>query len=80
MKKSPRKTQRPAKAKPTPPASPPEAPDPADEQAFVESLVASGQAAVRDPRDGSLPPGVTHELVSTPDGKLKAIRRRFSAY
>jgi hypothetical protein len=58
-----------------PPARPPSTPD---EDAFTRSLIAHGQAAKARP-DGSLPPGATHELVEDEHGKLRAVRRRFSA-
>jgi hypothetical protein len=49
-----------------------------DEAAFVESLIANGQAA--KPRsDGSLPPGATHELIEDKNGNKRVVRRRFSA-
>ena len=48
------------------------------EQAFIESLIASGQAAKPDV-EGKLPPGATHELVEE-GGRLRVIRRRFSAF
>jgi len=53
--------------------------DSAAERAFVESLIASGQAAKPDSQ-GRLPPGATHEIVETENGELKVVRRRFSAY
>jgi len=47
---------------------------------FVETLVANGQAA-RANADGSLPPGVTHEIVGeTPSGVPIVRRRRFSMF
>jgi hypothetical protein len=49
-----------------------------DEAAFVESLIANGQAAKRRP-DGSLPPGATHELIEDENGERRVVRRRFSA-
>ena len=49
-----------------------------DEAAFVESLLANGQAARRRP-DGSLPPGATHELIEDENGDKRVVRRRFSA-
>jgi hypothetical protein len=49
------------------------------EEAFVESLIASGEAACVD-ADGKLPAGATHELVETKGGGVKAVRRRFSVY
>lgn len=51
----------------------------AAERTFVESLVASGQAAKRDAM-GRLPPGVTHEIVEDAHGEIQLVRRRFSAY
>jgi hypothetical protein len=49
-----------------------------DEAAFVESLIANGQAAKRRP-DGTLPPGATHELIEDENGERRVVRRRFSA-
>ena len=47
---------------------------------FVETLVANGQAA-RANADGSLPPGVTHEIVGeTATGVPIVRRRRFALY
>ena len=47
---------------------------------FVETLIANGQAA-RANADGSLPPGVTHEIVGeTASGVPIVRRRRFSMY
>ena len=47
---------------------------------FVQTLVANGQAA-RPNADGSLPPGVTHEIVGeTATGMPIVRRRRFSLY
>ena len=47
---------------------------------FVETLVANGQAA-RANADGSLPPGVTHEIVGeTATGVPIVRRRRFSMF
>jgi hypothetical protein len=48
------------------------------ERAYIESLIATKQAAKPDPR-GVLGPGATHEPIEE-DGKLRVIRRRFSAY
>jgi hypothetical protein len=48
-----------------------------DEAAFVESLVASGQAARLD-KDGKLPAGATHKIVEDDSGNVKVVRRRFS--
>lgn len=47
---------------------------------FVQTLVANGQAA-RANADGSLPSGVTHEIVGeTASGMPIVRRRRFSMY
>jgi hypothetical protein len=47
---------------------------------FVQTLVANGQAA-RANADGTLPPGVTHEIVGeTPGGVPIVRRRRFSTF
>ena len=48
-----------------------------DEAAFVESLVATGQAARLD-KDGKLPAGATHKIVEDEAGNVKVVRRRFS--
>ena len=48
------------------------------EEEFTRSLIAHGQAAKVGP-DGKLPPGATHELVEDDEGRVKAVRRRFSA-
>jgi hypothetical protein len=53
-------------------------PKTAEEQAFIDSLVAHGQA-VSVPAGGKLPPGATHELVEDEHGEVRAVRRRFSA-
>ncbi len=64
--------RKPTSGTPTlPPATP-------DEDAFTRSLITHGQAAKARP-DGSLPPGATHELVEDEHGKLRAVRRKFSA-
>ena len=56
------------------------APDTDEKIAFIKNLVANGQAAKAKP-DGSLPPGVTHEIVGeAPSGLPIVKRRRFSAY
>ena len=47
---------------------------------FVQTLIANGQAA-RAKADGSLPPGVTHEIVGeTATGLPIVRRRRFALY
>ena len=47
---------------------------------FVETLVANGQAA-RANADGSLPPGVTHEIVGETATGLPIVRlSRFALY
>ena len=52
-------------------------PNDAATKAFVEALVARGQARRANP-DGTLPDGVTHEIVGeTPDGLPILRRRRF---
>lgn len=53
--------------------------DDAAKQAYVEALIASGQAAKPD-SEGKLPPGATHEIIETEDGHTDVVRRRFSAY
>jgi hypothetical protein len=50
----------------------------ADEKAFIDSLIAHGQAAKRRP-DGTLPTGATHELIEDENGERRVVRRRFSA-
>jgi len=64
-KKSPRATTRSAPS--------------ADEKVLTDSLLAHGQAAKLG-RDGKLPPGATHELIEDENGKVRAVRRRFSAF
>ena len=49
----------------------------ADADAFTESLIVTGQAARLD-KEGKLPAGATHKIVEDKDGKVKAVRRRFS--
>jgi hypothetical protein len=47
---------------------------------LVQTLVANGQAARANP-DGSLPPGVTHEIVGETSTGLPIVRRRrFALY
>jgi hypothetical protein len=48
-----------------------------DEAAYVESLVATGQAARLD-KEGKLPAGATHKIVEDEAGNVKVVRRRFS--
>ena len=48
-----------------------------DQAAFVESLVATGQAARLD-KDGKLPAGATHKIVEDEAGNVNVVRRRFS--
>ena len=43
--------------------------------AYVKGLVARGQA-VRLEKDGSLPPGATHEIVGETETGLPILRRR----
>ena len=61
--------------RPAPPTFGPKTPE---EDAYIRSLIAHGQAA-RPLPDGSLPPGATHELVEDEEGQLRVIRRRFSS-
>jgi len=49
------------------------------ERAFVEGLIARGEAAPLD-EHGRLPPGATHELVEDDQGRVTARRKRFSAF
>lgn len=42
---------------------------------FVKGLIASGQAAKAN-KDGSLPPGATHEIVGEAKTGLPILRRR----
>jgi hypothetical protein len=76
---SPKRRSGARKPKPAAPPAGDDEKDPAAERAFVESLIASGQAAKPDSQ-GRLPPGATHEIVETENGELKVVRRRFSAY
>ena len=62
---------------PPPPAATVETPSCEQEEAYTETLVATGQAARLD-ASGKLPAGATHKLVDVGDGKVKAVRRRFS--
>lgn len=48
----------------------------ADEAAYLEMLVKTGQAVSAG--RGALPPGATHVLVPDDQGKVKAVRRRYS--
>ena len=48
----------------------------ADEAAYLEMLVKTGQAVPAG--RGALPPGATHVLVPDDQGKVKAVRRRYS--
>ncbi len=47
----------------------------AAERAYVEGLIARGEAAEPD-EHGNLPPGATHEIVARPEGGLPVLRRR----
>jgi hypothetical protein len=50
----------------------------AETTSFVKAIIARGQAA-RANKDGSLPPGVTHEIVGeTKEGVPILRRRRFA--
>ena len=48
-----------------------------DEAAFVEAVIASGEAARLD-EQGRLPAGATHKIVEDEAGTVKVVRRRFS--
>lgn len=50
----------------------------AERDAFIESLVAHGQAVKVKPGE-TLPRGATHELKEDADGTLRVVRKRFSA-
>jgi hypothetical protein len=77
---SPKKTRtraahaKPARSRPAPPV---EKPSPEHEAAYIESLIANGQAA-RLTKEGKLPPGATHKIVEDEQGQVKVVRRRFS--
>jgi hypothetical protein len=64
-----------APAEPTPAASEQQTCD--EEAAFVETLVATGEAARLD-QQGRLPAGATHKIVEDEAGNVKVVRRRFS--
>ena len=49
-----------------------------EKAAFLKSLMAHGQAAPLR-KDGSLPKGATHALVTDASGHVMAVRKRFSA-
>ena len=67
------------RAKPTSRSAkqPVEKPSPEHEAAYVESMIANGQAA-RLTKEGKLPPGATHKIVEDDQGRVKVVRRRFS--
>ena len=46
-----------------------------ESESFIRALVARGQAA-RPNQDGSLPPGVTHEIVGETEQGIPILRRR----
>lgn len=50
-------------------------PDDPQSEAFVKGLMANGQAARAAP-DGSLPSGVTHEIIGETAAGLPIVRRR----
>ena len=52
-------------------------PTPKEEAAFVETVIASGEAARLDDK-GRLPAGATHTIVEDAEGNVKVVRRRFS--
>ena len=51
----------------------------AAEKAFVDGLLARGEATEPD-ENGELPPGATHEVVKDEAGRTTVRRRRFSAF
>jgi hypothetical protein len=50
-------------------------PDTPDKEAFIRGLLARGEAARPNP-DGSLPKGVTHEIIGDGPNGLPIVRRR----
>jgi len=74
----PRSKRAAASGRSTPRSKAPLSPPTPEEEAFTRSLIAHGQAARARP-DGTLPPGATHELVEDEHGRLRAVRRGFSA-
>jgi hypothetical protein len=74
-----RKRKPAAKAKPKAKAARPKAarPTPKDEAAYVETVIATGEAARLD-ENGKLPAGATHKIVEDEAGNVKVVRRRFS--
>jgi hypothetical protein len=48
-----------------------------DEAAYLETVIASGEAARLD-QEGKLPTGATHKIVEDDAGNVKVVRRRFS--
>jgi hypothetical protein len=73
-RRAPAATAKPAPSRPAPPV---EEPSPEHEAAYIESLIASGQAA-RLTKEGKLPPGATHKIVEDDQGHVMVVRRRFS--
>jgi hypothetical protein len=76
--------RRPAPPKPKPASNAPPCEegekDAAAEKAFIESLIATGEAAKPNAK-GKLPAGATHEIVESKDkDEPKVVRRRFSMY
>ena len=55
-----------------------EQPSAREEALYLETLIENGQAA--RPGDERQLPDATHSIVLDDTGKLKAVRRRFSAY
>lgn len=52
-------------------------PAPKDEAAYVETVIATGEAARLDDQ-GRLPAGATHKIVEDEAGNVRVVRRRFS--
>ena len=74
-KKSGRRSSRKVASRPqsTPPKESPQD----DQAAYVETLIATGQATPLT-SEGKLPPGATHEIIEDDQGQVKVVRRRFS--
>ena len=58
-------------------STPVEKPSSTHEAAYIETLIATGEAAPLT-KGGKLPAGATHVIVEDEQGHVKAVRRRFS--
>jgi len=54
-----------------------EQPTPKEKAAYLETVIASGEAARLD-EQGRLPAGATHKIVEDEAGNVRVVRRRFS--